>query len=169
MFLSNFKCVDISKPKDRPEIESKMAIDYKWKKRRWCAWDLNPGRQDESCWRIHWVMAGLIYLLLLNRNNENEAKDETILMQKTPTTKKGVRSLWAPPRWTGIGSQRLSSAPTQNICEIHGFHQVRVSISLAGYQTTDQRWKKEMWGPCECHVCPPNSPGRSAAKPRAFK
>ena len=28
-----------------------------WKKRRWCAWDSNPGRQDGRRERIHWAMA----------------------------------------------------------------------------------------------------------------
>ena len=28
-----------------------------WKKRRWCAWDSNPGRQDGRRKRIHWATA----------------------------------------------------------------------------------------------------------------
>ena len=28
-----------------------------WKKRRWCAWDLNPGRHDGRRRQIHWAIA----------------------------------------------------------------------------------------------------------------
>ena len=34
-----------------------QKIYYKWKKLRWCAWDLNPDRQDGRRRRIHWAMA----------------------------------------------------------------------------------------------------------------
>ena len=30
-----------------------------WKKRRWCAWDSNPGREDGRCRQIHWAMVAL--------------------------------------------------------------------------------------------------------------
>ena len=32
-------------------------LQFKLKKRRWCAWDSNPGRQDGRRKRIHWAMA----------------------------------------------------------------------------------------------------------------
>ena len=32
-------------------------LNSNWKKRRWCAWDLNPGRQDGRHKRIHWATA----------------------------------------------------------------------------------------------------------------
>ena len=35
---------------------------YKWKKCRWCAWDLNPGLQDGRCRWIHWAMAALPHI-----------------------------------------------------------------------------------------------------------
>ena len=41
------------------------AIDYNWKKRRWCAWDSNPGPQDVRRRRIHWAMASPSFLLPL--------------------------------------------------------------------------------------------------------
>ena len=31
--------------------------NIKWKKRRWCAWDSNPERQDVRHRQIHWAMA----------------------------------------------------------------------------------------------------------------
>ena len=34
---------------------------YKLKKRIWCAWDMNPGRQDGRCRRNHWAMAAPFY------------------------------------------------------------------------------------------------------------
>ena len=35
--------------------------------RRWCAWDSNPGRQDDRCRQIHWAMAAPLYLTSLFR------------------------------------------------------------------------------------------------------
>ena len=35
----------------------KHKFDYKWKKRRWHAWESNPGRQDGRRRWIHWAMA----------------------------------------------------------------------------------------------------------------
>ena len=32
-----------------------------WKKRRWCAWDSNPGRHDGRHRQIHWAMAAPFY------------------------------------------------------------------------------------------------------------
>ena len=38
---------------------------FKLKKRRWCAWDSNPGRHDGRRRRIHWAIAApLVYQLL---------------------------------------------------------------------------------------------------------
>ena len=34
-----------------------LNSNLKWKKRRWCAWDLNPGWQDGRRERIHWATA----------------------------------------------------------------------------------------------------------------
>ena len=34
--------------------------DYKWKKRRWCAWYSNIGPQDVRHRWIHWVMVALV-------------------------------------------------------------------------------------------------------------
>ena len=36
------------------------TIYYKWKKRKWCAWDSNPGPQNWRCRLIHWAMAAPI-------------------------------------------------------------------------------------------------------------
>ena len=36
-----------------------------WKKRRWCAWDSNPGPQDGRCRQIHWAMAAPLILYSL--------------------------------------------------------------------------------------------------------
>ena len=42
----------------KTNIASTMRMcDYKWKKRGWCAWDSNPGRQVGRRRRIHWAMA----------------------------------------------------------------------------------------------------------------
>ena len=30
--------------------------DYKWKKHRWCAWNMNPGPQHASHKQMHWAM-----------------------------------------------------------------------------------------------------------------
>ena len=32
------------------------TVDYKWKKRRWCAWNSNLGLQDCRHRQIHWAM-----------------------------------------------------------------------------------------------------------------
>ena len=34
-----------------------ICHNLNWKKRRWCAWDSNPGRQDGRRERIHWATA----------------------------------------------------------------------------------------------------------------
>ena len=35
-----------------------------WLKRKWCAWDSNPGQQDGRCRRIHWAMAAPLGFIL---------------------------------------------------------------------------------------------------------
>ena len=40
-------------------------LQFKLKKRRWCAWESNPGRQDGRRERIHWATAAPLKILLL--------------------------------------------------------------------------------------------------------
>ena len=41
-----------------------------WKKRRWCAWDLNPGPQDGRRRRNHWAMAATNVYFKLNEQKQ---------------------------------------------------------------------------------------------------
>ena len=42
-------------------------LQFKLKKRRWCAWESNPGRQDGRRKRIHWATAApLVGLVIVN-------------------------------------------------------------------------------------------------------
>ena len=44
-----------------------LQFQYKLKKRRWCAWDSNPGPQDGRRRRNHGAMAATIHLRLLGQ------------------------------------------------------------------------------------------------------
>ena len=51
-----------------------LNSNFNWKKRRWCAWDSNPGRQDGRRKWIHWAMAAPLYLFIfvfLNKHHYN--------------------------------------------------------------------------------------------------
>ena len=51
-----------------------LNSNLNWKKHRWCAWDLNPGRQDGRRKWIHWAMAAPLYLFIfvfLNKHHYN--------------------------------------------------------------------------------------------------
>ena len=41
------------------------STKFDYKNHRWCPWDLNPGRQDGRCKRIHWAKVSPQFLLFM--------------------------------------------------------------------------------------------------------
>ena len=45
-----------------------------WKKRRWCAWDSNPGRQDGRRRQIHWAIAAPLVTAFFHNETPHQAQ-----------------------------------------------------------------------------------------------